>query len=137
MQHQPPSASKVFNESMRYINNAHEILKEKGEKENGSYHDKKYIRMACHTAYLGMLESLGTLMNLPKSKRMNILILRNYLSAENKKMLDELNNAYGVLHLYGGYDGLGKQEILSSGFNSAIKIINWVNNKLASTRYKI
>jgi len=133
MKHQPSPAKEVYSESMRYINNANEILKEKGKKENGYYQDKKYVRMACHTAYLGMLESLGNLMNLPKSKRMDILLLRNYLSQENKKMLNELNNAYGVLHLYGGYDGLGKQTTLQEGFNSAIAIINWVKAKLAPT----
>ncbi len=126
------TAVEIFNESMCYINNASEILKEKGNKQNGTYTDKKYIRMACHTAYVGTLESLRQLLHAPKSKRMDILAYRNYLSTENKKNLNELDNAYGILHLYGGYDGFGKQEALKSGFDSAITIITWVKSKLSS-----
>jgi len=128
-----PSVSEIYSESMRYIHNAYDILKEKGMKENGYYYDKKYVRMACHTAYLGMLESLGNLMNLPKGKRNDILLMRNYLADENKKMLAELNNAYGVLHMYGAYDGLGKEKTLRSGFESAIAIIEWVKDRLSKT----
>jgi len=130
-QYSKTSASEVYDESMRYIGNAHQILKEKGKKENGYYYDKKYVRMACHTAYVGVLEALRHLIHITKKNRLDILAYRNFLTIENKKMLGHLDNAYGVLHLYGGYDGLGKQETLQSGFKSAIEIINWVKSRLA------
>jgi len=133
MKHQPPSAKEIYSESMRYIDNANKMLSEKGKKEDGYYQDKKYIRMACHAAYLGAIESLRQLIHAPKSQRMDILIYRNYLTKENKKMLNELDNIYSILHLYGGYDGFGKYTIIQEGLNSAIAIINWVKAKLAPT----
>ena len=42
-------------EAMRYIDNAKEILREKAKKEDGLYQDKKYVKMAGHTAYSGVL----------------------------------------------------------------------------------
>ena len=45
-------------EAMRYIDNAKDILRHKAQKEDGYYQDKKYVKMAGHTAYLGVLLAL-------------------------------------------------------------------------------
>lgn len=45
-------------EANQYLSNAKEILSEKAGRVNGAYTDKKYVRMAGHTAYMGVLHAL-------------------------------------------------------------------------------
>ena len=42
----------------------------------------------------------------------------------DKKLLNEFNNAYSVLHLAGYYDGVTKYDTIRSGLDSAAEIIN-------------
>jgi len=42
----------------RYLDNAKEILREKALKDDGYYQDFKYVKMAGHTAYTGILLAL-------------------------------------------------------------------------------
>ena len=44
-------------EAKRYLDNAREILSEKAKKEEGYYQDIKYVKMAGHTAYAGVLKA--------------------------------------------------------------------------------
>ena len=53
MEHKEPRL-----EALRYIDNAKETLK-KAQKENGIYKDKKYVRSASGTAYLGAIIALS------------------------------------------------------------------------------
>ena len=57
-----------ISEARRYIENAKIILSEKAKKEDGRYQDKKYIKMAGHTAYTGVLVALDTLLSDKKKK---------------------------------------------------------------------
>ncbi len=52
------SAQEAVTEAKRYLNNAKEILREKGAKVEGHYRDSKYVKMAGHTAYTGVLFAL-------------------------------------------------------------------------------
>ncbi len=45
-------------EAKRCLANAREILSEKGQKEDGLYQGIKYVKMAGHTAYTGVLVAL-------------------------------------------------------------------------------
>jgi Domain of unknown function (DUF5618) len=47
-------------EAARYITNAQDILKTKGNKKQGFYQDIKYVKMACGTAYSAVLLALET-----------------------------------------------------------------------------
>lgn len=49
-------------EARRHIENAKDILSEKARKENGYYQDRKYVKMAGHTAYLGVLVALDAIL---------------------------------------------------------------------------
>ena len=49
-----------YREAARYIENATDILKTKGKKEGGYYQDTKYVKMACGTAYNGVLMAADT-----------------------------------------------------------------------------
>ena len=43
-----------YSEAIRYMENAKECLA-KAKKEGNFYHDPKYVKMACATAYCGLL----------------------------------------------------------------------------------
>jgi hypothetical protein len=119
---------KYYSEAMRYMENAKEYLKS-AKKEGNFYHDKKYVKTACGTAYNGLLIALdGFLLlkglNKPDRKqRKSIEYYQSNITKKKKKMLDYLNSAYEVLHLWGYYDGIGDAVIVKRGFDNAYKII--------------
>jgi len=119
-----------YNEAIRYMNNAKECLS-KAKKEGNFYHDPKYVKMACATAYSGLLVALDGFLRLkdikPKAKdRKSIEFYQNNITKIDKKMLDYLNSAYKVLHLWGYYDGIDSVSMLKEGFDHAYKIIETV-----------
>ncbi|MEK6780240.1 MAG: DUF5618 family protein [Bacteroidota bacterium] len=120
-----------YNEAVRYINNAVEILRTKAHKKDRFYDDAKYVRMACGTAYNGVLLALETYFEIKgvpienkKSGRNNMKDFERRLSQLDKKLLNEFNTTYNVLHLNGYYEGETKYEVIRSGMDSAIQIIN-------------
>ena len=127
---------KYYNEAMRYMDNAKECL-QKAQKEGKYYNDQKYVKMACGTAYSGMLVALDGFLTLkdvelPKGKeRKSIEFYHNNLAKLDRKMLNTLNSAYEVLHLWGYYDGITKVKVVKDGFEEAYTLIN----KLKPTEY--
>jgi len=131
----------VYKESMRYIENAKEILSTKAGKDGKYYSDPKYVRMACNTAYNGLLLALNGLfaykgIEIPRNRQKNRNALRvqfyeEQLGKINKAILkDFTQSAYPLLHEYGGYDGNLQVSISQEGINTAIEIIEWVNNQI-------
>ena len=120
---------KYYNEAIRYMNNAKECLT-KAKKKDNYYQDLKYIKMACGTAYSGMLVALDGFLILkgidtPKGKlRKSIEYYQSNITKIDKKMLNYLNSAYEILHLLGYYDGVRSVKVLKEGFDEAYKIIN-------------
>jgi hypothetical protein len=120
-----------YREAARYIENATDILKSKANKEGGYYQDIKYVKMACGTAYSGVLLAVDTYLDMKgvplkekKNSRKNVKDYLNKLSQLDKKLLQEFNAAYTILHLSGYYDGVSKHDVIRSGFDSAINILN-------------
>ncbi len=119
---------KYYNEATRYIDNAKECLI-KADKEGKFYNDKKYVKMACGTAYSGLLVALDGYLTLkgiekPKGKaRKSIEYYQSAITNIDKKMLNYLNSAYQILHLSGYYDGIQNVAVVKEGFDSASKII--------------
>ena len=115
-----------YNEALRYLDNAREVLKKAG-KEDGDYKDEKYVKMACGTAYNGVLKALDgylLLKDIPKEKkRKSIEYYQNNIAKHDKKLLKDLHNVYSVLHLSGYYDGITSIAIIEDGFDIANKII--------------
>jgi hypothetical protein len=117
-----------YSEAIRYMNNAGDFLK-KAKKEGNFYHDPKYVKIACGTAYSGLLIALDgflTLKGIDKSKgksRKSIEYYQSNITKIDKKMLDYLNGAYQILHLSGYYDGILVASVVKEGFNFAYKII--------------
>jgi hypothetical protein len=118
-----------YSEAMRYMDNAKECLK-KAKKEDGVYYDKKYVKMACGTAYNGVLEALDGYLELkgiekPKGRgRKSIEYYQSNITKIDKKMLNCLNSAYEILHLWGYYDGITTVSVVKDGFDYAYQIIN-------------
>jgi hypothetical protein len=100
-------------ESLRYLNNAKEILKSVSVEDN-TYTDVKPVREAFGTAYLAILEAINEYLikkgfskkELPKSVDEYRKVLQKYLSVRNGKLLREFEKLYDALHIAGYYRGL-------------------------------
>ena len=136
IQEQEKLKTKYYSEAMRYMDNAKECLKN-ARKEDGYYNDQKYVRMACGTAYSGVLVALDYFLKLkgidkPKGKeRKSIEYYQENLSIQDKKMLNHLNVAYKILHLSGYYDGIESVNVVKDGFDEAYKIIERIKPEAA------
>lgn len=119
-----------ISEARRHLANAKEILSEKAKKEDGRYQDKKYIKMAGHTAYTGVLLALDSLLgNKKKSTRKSVEWYQHELSTIDKKMTGAFANVYEILHLSMGYDGAQNAKVAAIGLKEAENIINWTETR--------
>ena len=136
IQEQQELKEKYYNEAMRYMENANDFLK-KAKKEDKFYHDSKYVKIACGTAYSGMLVALDCFLILkeihkPKGKmRKSIEYYQENITKIDKKMMNNLNVAYKILHLSGYYDGIESVNVIKEGFDEAYTIIEKINPSLS------
>ena len=121
----------VIKEAKRYLTNAREILTTKaGNGVPGYYADAKYVKMACHTAWSGVLVALDAKISpLPKGTRKSVDTYKQYLSTRNKKVLNDFISAYNYLHLFGGYDGDLNKKTAQTGLELAENIIKWCRSQ--------
>lgn len=132
MAKQELSIEEAITEAKRYLNNAKEILREKGAKEDGFYQDSKYVKMAGHTAYSGVLFALDHYFGRKTKGRKDVDWYKQNLAQQDKKMLHTFMSVYEQLHLVMAYDGVGDAEVVSYGFRSAERIIDWVGTRTAA-----
>ena len=100
-------------ESLRYLNNAKEILKSIPVEDN-TYTDIKHVREAFGIAYLAVLEAINECLNkkgvtkkeLPKSVDEYRKALQKYLAVHDGRLLREFEKLYDALHIAGYYRGL-------------------------------
>ena len=110
------------------MDNAKECLK-KAKKEDNYYNDTKYVRMACGTAYNGVLIALDCFLILKgvhkrtSKTRKSIEYYQNNLGMLDKKMLVSVNDTYKILHLSGYYDGIQDAIVVKRGFDLANTLI--------------
>jgi len=131
----------IYKESMRYIDNAKDILSTKAGKHGDYYSDQKYVRMASNTAYSGVLLALDGLFaykGIPRPKKKNrergsidVGWYRENLASMNDTMKKKFNSGYNHLHLFGGYDGELYYPTIKTGIDLAIEIIEWVKNQIS------
>jgi hypothetical protein len=128
-------AQKSFDEATRFMDNA---KKELGlaKKDGKFYEDIKHVQGACGFAYLAVLKAVDgifILREIPrphKKGRRSIDYYTDGMSNIDKKMLNHLNNAYSMLHLYGYYDGYNNVQAILSGFEDAEFIIEKLKQML-------
>ena len=124
---------KYHSEAMRYIDNAKESL-QKAQKDGKYYQDQKYVRAACGIAYSGLLEGLDGFLLLKGVKakgkeRKSVEFYQRNLTKIDKKMLSTYVSAYQILHLWGYCDGIQKVNVVKSGFDDALTLINKIKPK--------
>jgi len=140
IQEQEQTKERYYSEAMRYMDNAKEYLKN-AKKEGNFYHDKKYVKTACGVAYSGLLVALDGLFALKgipkpsKKQRKSVEYYQSNMTKMDKKMLDYLNNAYEILHLWGYYDGITTASVVKDGFDSAYKLIDKIKPSNGSPAY--
>jgi superfamily I DNA and/or RNA helicase len=125
--------NKKLEKAVRHLENAKTILKENGKKEGRFYTDEKYVSLAGHAAYRGVLLALNELMKehgILKKTRKHVDDYRDFIAKQDKKILNHFNSVYEQLHLVMGYDGVGEYKMVQIGLELAEEIIKWVNKKL-------
>lgn len=116
-------------EAKRHITNAKDLLSEKARKENGYYQDRKYVKMAGHTAYAGVLVALDSILGDKKKGRKSVEWYKEELAKMDKKILSAFLAAYDTLHLAMSDDGNLSSEVAVAGLKDAEKIIAWVEQR--------
>jgi hypothetical protein len=111
-------------EAKRYLENARELLSEKGGKKGSFYTDRKYIKMAGHTLYCGVLIALDVLLGNKKKGRKSVEWYQTTLAKSDRNLLRTFNAAYATLHLALGYDGNPNVSVVNNGLKLAYTIVN-------------
>ena len=116
-------------EAERYLQNARQILSEKARKDGDFYNDKKYVKLAGHAAWCGVLVALdgvlGIRKNLKSRQRPDIKDYQAAIAKKDGKMTRYLQVAYETLHLSLGYDGNTYYKVVQSGLEQAKFMIDW------------
>lgn len=118
-----------IDEARRYVDNARQLLSEKANKEDGIYQDTKYVKLAGHAAYAGILVALDGLFGKKTKGRKDVDWYKQQLTVLDKKQLSQFVAAYDTLHLSMSYDGNPDAEVAQAGLKRAETIINWVAAK--------
>jgi isopenicillin N synthase-like dioxygenase len=121
----------AITEARRHIDNAKDFLSNNAKKQDGIYLDRKYVKVAGHTAYTGVLLALDELLPGTKKKtRKSVEWYQKELGALDKKVMSSFATAYELLHLAMGYDGAKSVKIANLGLEEAGRIIDWVETRL-------
>lgn len=121
-------------EAKRYVENAREILRDKARKEDGYYQDSKYVKMAGHTAYAGILVALDGLLGKKGKGRKDVDWYKQHLAKLDKRILNAFLTAYQVLHLDMAYDGAQSAKLATTGLEEAETVTDWVETRTAATQ---
>ena len=119
-------------EAKRYLDNARELLSEKANKEDGYYQDTKYVKLAGHAAYAGVLVALDAYLGKKTKGRKHVDWYKEQLWGLDKKLLNSFVAAYDTLHLSMSYDGNPNAKVAKAGLEDAESIISWVENRTAN-----
>ena len=122
-------------EARRYLDNARQLLRDNARKEDGIYQDTKYVKLAGHAAYAGVLVALDGLLGKKSKGRKDVDWYKQQLAGLDKKQLGRFVAAYDTLHLSMSYDGNPDAVVAQAGLNQAETIIDWVDQR-GSTKTK-
>ena len=118
-------------EAERYLQNARQMLSEKAGKEGEYYSDRKYVKLAGHAAWCGILVALDGVLGIEtrskKNQRPDFKYYQEAVSKIDNKMNRPLLNSYETLHKTLGYDGNLRFKIVQDGLEEAQFIIDWAN----------
>ena len=117
-------------EAKRYLENAYALLSEKAHKEDGLYQDTKYVKLAGHAAYAGVLMALDGLLGKKGKGRKHVDWYKENLAKIDRKLLGQFVAAYDTLHLSMSYDGNPSAGVAREGLANAEQIIAWVETRV-------
>lgn len=120
-----------FTTPRRYVENARSILREKACKEEGCYQDTKYVRLAGHAAYSGVLLALDTVLGAKRKGRKSVEWYKEELGKIDKRVLTAFVAAYDTLHLSMSYDGNPDAEVAQAGLKRADQLIDWAEARIS------
>jgi hypothetical protein len=121
----------IISEARRHIDNAKDFLSNNARKQDGLYQDRKYVKIAGHAAYTGVLLALNELLGEKNKKTPKSVEWYQYeLSRVDKTLLSNFTTAYEILHIDMGYQGIKSADTASLGLKKAEKIIDWVETRL-------
>jgi hypothetical protein len=124
----PPHVNPI-KEAERYMDNARTFLSEKAGKDGNYYTDDKYVRIAGHTAWCGVLVALEAVFNikskLKKDQRPDFQDYHTAVAKRDKKMHALLLAAYDSLHKTMGYDGNLNYPIVQNALSTGRDVIAW------------
>lgn len=121
----------TIQEAKRYLENAKGMLSEKARKEDGFYQDTKYVKLAGHAAYAGVLLALDVFLGEKTKGRKDVDWYKKRLSGADKRLLATFVSVYNILHLSMSYDGIANAKVAQVGLEDAQYIIDWVENRMA------
>lgn len=115
-------------EARRYVQNAKDLLKEKGhlDVETQLYKDRKYVRMAGNTLWNGVLLILNAVFHVKKTpkSRPHFADYLKAVGARDNKLQDLVIGGYETMHICMGYDGIRDKNVCQGGFRIANDIID-------------
>ena len=122
-------------EARRYVENAKELLKNHGQLDYETQHycDRKYVRMAGNTLWNGMLLILDATFHVKTNEntRPHIMDYKNAVNIRDKKLLHYVEDAYDIMHISMGYDGVQNRATCNEAFRLANEIIDRCATMLA------
>jgi hypothetical protein len=126
----------AVSEARRHLDNAREFLSNHANKQDGLYQDKKYVKIAGHTAYTGILLALNEFLGEKNKKTPKSAEWYQYeLSRLDKTLLSKFTTAYQILHIDMGSQGSKSAQLASLGLKEAEKIVAWVETRLARAQH--
>ncbi|MDR1610397.1 MAG: DUF5618 family protein [Candidatus Symbiothrix sp.] len=118
-------------EAERYLQNAKQMLSEKAKKEGNYYEDTKYVKLAGHAAWTGVLIALdavlGTCENMKKSQRLGFKDYMNAIAQKDGKMTNHLLVTYELCHKVLGYDGNPSYKVVKTSLEEANYMVKWAD----------
>ncbi|MDR1341676.1 MAG: DUF5618 family protein, partial [Prevotellaceae bacterium] len=78
-------------------------------------------------AHLGVLiacDGFLTMRGVPLPKKRTIDFYHEHIAKLDRKLLDDLNDAYDILHLWGYYEGVLSVAVVKEGFDIAYRILD-------------
>ena len=128
--------SNPIEEAGRYIENARRMLSENAGKDGDFYTDRKYVKLAGHAAWCGVLIALDAALKvregMKKEQRPDIKDYQEAISKADRKMTRHLMSSYDTLHKALGYDGNLKFIIVQDGLQEAQYLIEWAGKYLVN-----
>ena len=114
-------------EARRHVTNAKDALIAGGKYNirTNHYEDRKYVKAAGHYLWSGVLIALDAVFHVNEQKdRVSINDYRLAVGHRDRKLLNLVNDAYDILHLSMGYDGILNKETCDLGFRLANEVID-------------